>query len=64
MTMHTIIHQPVKVEACKIRGTDVAYLDLQDGSGGVISVHMPYDKAKAMADAFNAAPPASFATSA
>jgi signal transduction histidine kinase len=33
---------------------NVAWLNVRDGSGNVLAIHLPYDTAKAIADAFNA----------
>ncbi len=62
MTTLTHFHNPTKVEACV--GGGFAYLNIEDGNGNAVSLFMPPEKARAMADAFNAKQPASFATSA
>jgi hypothetical protein len=62
--MSATLHSPSKATAN--HHGETTWLDIEADDGSYISIFMPYDKAKAMADAFNAQPPApaSFATSA
>lgn len=64
----SVMFHDVKTVCAKDYG-DIGVLSIDGTHGRYVSIFMPYAKAKAMADAFNATqidatPPASFATSA
>lgn len=63
MSTSTSMHDPIKAAAHTNSVSDGVF-KMIDAEGNQLNIFMPYDKAKAMADAFNATPPASFATSA
>lgn len=63
MSMSASIHEPTFAEA-RVNKFSGGVLVIRDKMGSDVAVFMPYEKARAMADAFNAKQPAAFATSA
>jgi hypothetical protein len=54
MATATTFHRPTKAQADELPQRDMGYVTFEDGDGNYVSIFMPVETARAVADAFNA----------